>query len=161
MNRFCLPASAAAIAAGAAMLAACAESTITPTIAPLASTAPSSPPSIRPEQIAGRWSYGAYYDEKDRARTQAAAKAMCSRPITISRGPNGGLIMPMVNPSLTELSIKGGPGGKNFIGPPGEAGGEKDSEIVSFDGNVLITRTVASDGTGHATSVYVRCGPKA
>jgi len=158
MNRFRLAASAGAIAASAMMLTGCAGSTATTTPA---APEPALAPTIRSEQLVGRWSYGAYYDEKDRARTQAAAKGMCSRPVTISRGPNGGLIMPMVNQGQAELSIKGAPGGKNFIGPPGEAGGEKDSEIVSFDGNTLITRTVASDGTGHANSVYVRCGPKA
>jgi hypothetical protein len=67
----------------------------------------------------------------------------------------------MVNQSQQELSIKGASGGRNFIGPPGDAGAEHDSEIVSFDGNTLITRTVAADEAGHVTSIYVRCRPKA
>jgi len=141
--------------AAATTLTACAQSTVS------SSVAPTSAPTIRPDEIVGRWGYGAYYNEKDRARTQAAAGAECNRPITIALGPNGGLMMPIVNQGQAELAIKGGPGGKNFIGPPGEAGGEKDSEIVSFNGKVLVTRTVAADETGHATSVYVRCGPKA
>ncbi len=159
MNRLRLPASVAAMVAGSLTLTGCASSTPTAAVAPdpIATYAP----TIRAEQLVGRWSYGAYYDEKDRVRTEAAAKGMCGRPVTISRGANGGLVMPMVNQGQAELSVKGGAGGKNFIGPPGEAGGEHDSEIISFNGNVLITRTVASDGTGHANSVYVRCGPKA
>ena len=61
-----------------------------------------------------------------------------------------------------ELRVKGGPGGKNYIGPPGEAGGPQDREIVSFDGRILITRFVDQEVAGrYGTSVYVRCGPKA
>lgn len=149
-----------AMVAGATMLAACAGSSwpgFTSPPAPQATVAP----SIRPEELVGRWGYAAYYNEKDRARIETAAKGQCTRPVTISRGPNGGLVMPMVNQSQQELTIKGGPGGKNYIGPPGEAGAQQDSEIVSFDGNVLITRTIATDEIGHASSVYVRCGPKA
>jgi hypothetical protein len=157
MHRFRLPASMAGAAASALMLTACAGSTmITSSVA----SQPAIEPSIRPEEIVGRWGYGAYYNEKDRLRTQAAATALCSTPVTISRGPNGGVMMPMVNQGKQELSIKGGPGGKSFIGVAGEASGEHDSEIVSFDGNVLVTRTVAADEAGHASSVYVRCGPK-
>ena len=44
-----------------------------------------------------------------------------------------------------ELRLKGSPGGKNYIGPPGPAGGEKDREIVSFDGRVLVTRFIDKD----------------
>ena len=161
MNRFHVLA-LVGLAVGATMLAGCAGSNL-PSIF---SSTPSPPPppaaaSIRPEELVGRWGYAAYYNEKDRPRIQAAAKAQCTRPVTISRGPNGGIMMPMVNQSQQELTVKGGPGGKNYIGPPGEAGAPQDSEIVSFDGNVLITRTVASDESGHANSVYVRCGPKA
>jgi hypothetical protein len=157
MNRFRLLASSVATAAAAMMLTACGGMNMFPAAAPPTAYAP----SIRPEEIVGKWGYGAYYNEKDRARTQAAAGAECNRPIVITRGPSGGLMMPMVNQAQAELTIKGGPGGKNYIGPPGEAGGDKDSEIVSFDGKVLVTRTVAGDEVGHATSVYVRCGPKA
>ncbi len=158
MSRFRILASVA-LTAGAAMLAGCAGSGF-----PSLSSSTPPPPavaSIRPEELVGRWGYAAYYNEKDRPRIQAAAKVQCTRPVTISRGPNGGILMPMVNQSHDELTIKGGPGGKNYIGPPGEAGIPQDSEIVSFDGNTLITRTMATDETGHANSVYVRCGPKA
>jgi hypothetical protein len=157
MNRFRIAATVAVTAAAGVMLTACAGSTMFSSLAPQPASAPS---SIRSEQIVGRWGYGAYYNEKDRAKTQTAAKAECARPVTISQGPNGGLMMPMVNQSQQELSLKGGPGGKDFIGPPGEAGAEHDSEIVSFDGKVLVTRTVATDAAGRATSIYVRCGSK-
>jgi hypothetical protein len=155
MDRFRLTGSTALIIVGALTLTACASATtMTSSLAP-------QPASIRPDEIVGRWGYGAYYSERERARTQAAASAECSRAVTISRGPTGGLIMPMVNQSQQELSIKGGPGGRNFIGPPGDAGAEHDSDIVSFDGNILITRTVAADEAGHVTSIYMRCRRKA
>jgi hypothetical protein len=159
MTCFRLLASWVAMAAAAMMLTACGGSSMfpSPSVAPPAASAP----TIRPEEIVGKWGYGAYYNEKDRARTQTAAAAECTRPVVITRGPNGGVMMPVVNQAQAELTIKGGPGGKNFLGPPGEAGGDKDSEIISFDGRILVTRTVASDEVGHATSVYVRCGPKA
>ena len=47
-------------------------------------------------------------------------------------------------------------------GPPGPAGGEKDREIVSFDGRVMITRFIDPDAaTRYGTSIYVRCAPRA
>ena len=60
----------------------------------------------------------------------------------------------------TELSLKGGPDGKNYIGAADEpAAGQRDREIVSFDGRVLITRFVDPEVSGrYGTSVYVRCG---
>jgi hypothetical protein len=59
----------------------------------------------------------------------------------------------------SELRLKGGPGGKNYIGPDGEAGGAQDREILSFDGRVLITRYVDPDaGNRYGNMVYVRCG---
>ena len=36
---------------------------------------PEIPASIRAEEIVGRWGYGAYHNEADRARTEAAARA--------------------------------------------------------------------------------------
>ena len=42
----------------------------------------------------------------------------------------------------TELQLKGGPGGKNYIGPADEAGVAEDREIISFDGRVMVTRYV-------------------
>jgi hypothetical protein len=56
----------------------------------------------------------------------------------------------------------GSPSGKNYIGPPGPAGGDQDREIVSFDGRVLITRFTEKDAaTRYGNMVYVRCAPRA
>jgi hypothetical protein len=61
-----------------------------------------------------------------------------------------------------ELRLKGGPGGKNYIGPDGPGGGEKDREIISFDGRVMVMRFIDPDAaTRYGTSVYVRCAPTA
>ncbi len=61
-----------------------------------------------------------------------------------------------------ELRLEGSPSGKNYIGPPGPAGGEKDREIVSFDGRILVTRFIDKDAAvRYGNMVYVRCAPKA
>jgi len=158
MSRFrAPPSSAVTLVVCALMLTACSSSGLGPSVAPEASAVP----SIRPDDIVGRWGYAVYYNVADRPRIETAARAQCNRPAVIARGPAGGLMMPIANhEAAQEQMIKGGPGGKNYIGPPGEAGGQQDIEIVSFDGKILVTRTVAADETGHLNSVYVRCGPK-
>jgi hypothetical protein len=58
-----------------------------------------------------------YHKEEDRSRTEAAARGQCKQPYNISRGPRGGVIMHLPDqPQPTELSLKGGPDGKNYIG---------------------------------------------
>ena len=39
-----------------------------------------------------------------------------------------------------ELRLKGSPNGRNYVGPPGEAGGPQDREIVAFDGRFMVLR---------------------
>src|SRR5262249_7478964 len=159
MTRLRLPQLPPAAAGIALALAACTGANIGP---PPAQEAVGSP-SIRPADIVGRWGYAAYYNETDRPRIEAAARSQCSgRPIEIGIGPTGGLIMPVANQAQSqEVMIKGGPGGKNYIGPPGQTLGAQDNEIVSFDGRVLILRTATPDPTGRMSSVYVRCAPRA
>ena len=125
----------------------------TPVAAPL-------PASIPAADLVGRWGLAAYHKEEDRARTEAAARAQCRQPYTIGRGPRGGVIMHLADQAQpTELSLKGGPDGKNYIGVGEEpAAGQRDREIVSFDGRVLVTRFVDPEVAGrYGTSVYVRC----
>ena len=99
----------------------------------------------------------------DRARTEAAAKAQCKQPYVIGAGTSGGVIMHLADQATPqELRLKGSQTGKNYIGPPGPAGGEQDREIVSFDGRVLITRFIEKDAaTRYGNMVYVRCAPRA
>jgi hypothetical protein len=61
-----------------------------------------------------------------------------------------------------ELQLKGGPGGKNYVGPVGPAGDMKDREIVSFDGRILVLRWVDPEVAGrYGTGIYVRCAARA
>ena len=125
-----------------------------PTAAPL-------PASIPAQDLVGRWGLAAYHKDEDRARTEAAAREQCKQPYNISRGPSGGVIMHLADQAQpTELGLKGGPDGKNYIGPGEDpAGAARDREIVAFDGRVLITRFTDPEVAGrYGTSVYVRCG---
>jgi len=154
----------ALLSAGAAiLLAGCAtqmsvgpapESAAAPVGAPL-------PASIPAQDLVGRWGLAAFHNEADRARTETAARGQCRQPYNISRGARGGVVMHLADQSQpTELMLKGGPDGKNYIGPAEDpAGGARDREIVSFDGRVLITRFTDQEIVGrYGTSVYVRCG---
>ena len=150
----------------AMFLAACGSMSLTPsssTVAPEPGVAPEMPASIRPDEIVGRWGLASYQDPKDRARTEAAARGQCKQPYVIGAGSSGGVIMHLADQATPqELRLKGSPSGKNYIGPPGPAGGEQDREIVSFDGRVLITRFIDPDAaTRYGNMVYVRCAPRA
>ena len=119
------------------------------------------PASIPAQDLVGRWGLAAYHKEEDRSRTEAAVRGQCKQPYNISRGPRGGVIMHLPDqPQPTELSLKGGADGKNYIGPGEEpAGGVRDREIVTFDGRVLITRFIDPEVSGrYGASIYVRCG---
>jgi hypothetical protein len=149
----------------AIVLAACGSMSLTPspTAAPEPGVAPEMPASIRADEIVGRWGLASYQDPKDRARTEAAARGQCKQPYVIGAGSSGGVIMHLADQATPqELRLKGSPGGKNYIGPPGPAGGEQDREIVSFDGRVLVTRFIDPDAaTRYGNMVYVRCAPRA
>ena len=98
---------------------------------------------------------------KVRLARQEFARGQCRQPYNITRGPSGGVVMHLPDQSQpTELLLKGGPDGKNYIGLAEEpAGGQRDREIVAFDGRVLITRFTDPEVSGrYGTSVYVRCG---
>jgi len=154
---------AGVVSLGAIVLAGC--TTNTPPIetqAPVPQTAPSLPSSYKPEELVGRWGYGAYHNDADLARTAAAARAQCGQPVLINRGPNGGVMMYLADSAeLQELQLKGSTSGKNFIGPPGDAGGPQDREIVSFDGRTMVLRWMDPEIAGrYGTGVYVRCAPE-
>ena len=89
--------------------------------------------------------------------------ASATIPYVIGQGPTGGVMMYLADQSqLQELRLKGSTGGKNFIGPPGEAGGSQDREVVSFDGRVMVLRFTDPEIAGrYGTGVYVRCAPRA
>jgi hypothetical protein len=121
------------------------------------------PASIRAADIVGRWGLAAYHKPEDRVRTETAARGQCKQPYVINAGATGGVIMHLADEAQPqELRLKGGPGGKNYIGPPGPGGSERDREVVSFDGRVMQTRFLDPDAnTRYGTMVYVRCAPRA
>jgi hypothetical protein len=122
---------------------------------------PALPPAFPPQDIVGRWGLTSYHEEKDRARTEAAAKAQCNQPYVITLGPSGGVMMHLADQATpTELRLRGGPGGKTYIGPAdSEVGGSQDREVVHFDGRIMILRWMDSEVQGrYGTMVYVRCG---
>ena len=124
---------------------------------------PEIPSSIRPDELVGRWGLASFHKPDDRLRTENAAKGQCKQPYVINPGQTGGVIMHLADEATPqELRVKGSRSGKSYIGPPGPPGGERDREIVSFDGRVLITKFMDKDAdTRYGTMVYVRCGPKA
>ena len=125
------------------------------------SMGPALPPAFPPQDIVGRWGLAAYHKEEDRARTEAAARGQCKQPYVITLGPGGGVMMHLADQSTpTELRLRGGPGGKTYIGPAdGEVGGAQDREVVLFDGRILILRWMDPEIQGrYGTMVYVRCG---
>ncbi|CAN5367726.1 hypothetical protein BH10PSE11_BH10PSE11_31950 [soil metagenome] len=125
--------------------------------------APEIPATIRSDEIVGRWGLASFHKPEDRTRTEAAARGQCKNPYVIGKGATGGVIMHLPDEATAqELSLKGSQSGKNYIGPAGPAGGEKDREIVSFDGRVLMTKFIDPDASSrYGTMVYVRCAPRA
>ena len=138
---------------------------ILPTITACASQQPPQvaaaavPPSnIAAEQLVGNWGLASYHQESERVRTEAEARQQCNNPYKITKGPTGGVMMYLAdNSNLSELRLKGGPDGKNYIGPNGPIG-QEDREIVSFDGNVIVTRWLDEDNASrYGTMIFVRC----
>jgi hypothetical protein len=153
---------AALFAASTLLLCACAGNQRPaegPQPTPVPAPVPEIPATIRPEEVVGRWGYGSFHNDADRARTEAAARSQCGQPVVINRAPNGGILMYLADSAqLQELYLKGAAGGRNFIGPPGPAGGPQDREVVSFDGRVMVLRWINPEvQTRYGTGVYVRC----
>jgi hypothetical protein len=126
---------------------------------------PEIPATIRPSEVIGRWGFASFHKPEDRSRTETHARGQCSNlPYNIGQGPSGGVMMHLPDQKeLVELRLKGGAGGRNFIGPAGEPGGApRDLEITSFDGRVMIIRAVDQEVAGrYGNSIYVRCAPSA
>jgi hypothetical protein len=156
---------AAALGAAAVMLAACNSvnnpfSSFTSNGPEAAPSTPLPPPSLRADEIVGRWGYSAYHRDQDRTRTEVQAREQCSQPYMIERSPSGGVTMlGHDNPAKQDMAIKGSYENKTYIGPGPTPAGADDREVLSFSGNVLILKWVDPEVAGrYGNMVLVRCG---
>jgi hypothetical protein len=118
------------------------------------------PPNMNVGDFVGRWGLASYHTDKDRARTEVAARGQCSKPYDIGRGPTGGVLMHLADASqLQELVLKAGSDGKVYLGPPGPAPDRLDRELIAFDGRMLVLRWIEPEvANRYGTMVFVRCG---
>jgi hypothetical protein len=109
--------------------------------------------------LPGKWGLASYRDEKDRARTQAEAKAACGNPYVIAKGSQGGVMMHLPDQAQpTELFVKVTADGRSFIGPKGAPGLPQDRVVMYFQGGVLVTEWLdASARERYGTMLFVRC----
>ena len=157
--------SMAVVATMPVLLAGCAGQSLWPSSSPAPEPPPpvaSLPPAFAPDEIVGRWGLAAYHKDADRGRTEVAARGQCGKngqPYVIGAGRNGGVMMHLADQAEPqELRLKGGPGGRSYIGPDGPAADVQDREVVSFSGQVLILRWIDPEIAGrYGTGVYVRC----
>jgi hypothetical protein len=121
---------------------------------------PLPPPSLRVDEITGRWGLASYHRDADRPRTEAAARAGCNQPFDIERSASGGALMyGHDNPAKVDMTIKASYDNKTYIGPGPTPKGADDREVLSFDGRVLVLKWVDPEIAGrYGIQVLVRCG---
>jgi hypothetical protein len=79
-------------AAAAFALAACASGSGTGPQAMAPAGPVEVPPTVKPQEITGRWGLAAFHKPDDRARTETAARNGCKQPYVIGMGPGGGVM---------------------------------------------------------------------
>ena len=123
-------------------------------------TIPSAPAAFSRERLVGNWGVASFHNEKDRKRTEGQARAQCTLPYVVAQGPSDGVMMHAADdPKLYELKLKGGPGGKTYLGFEAPAGDPQDREILSATDSMLTLRFVDPEvHRRYGTFVYVRCG---
>jgi len=167
MNYLRLSYCLAVLAAAGFLLSACSTPGSDFSFGPKPEPAPSAPTEFPARyaaaELVGRWGVASYHRDADRARMEVAARGQCGKAYVISKGPTGGVMMHLPDQrTAQELRLKGAADSKTYIGPAGEAGGEQDREILSFDGRVLVVRYVDPEvASRFGTMVYVRCAPRA
>jgi len=174
MVQLCRPVlSVVLVLAGSLMLAGCGSMSLSSFGGPFSSSSappPSAPaaavvpPSVHAEDIVGRWGLASYHRDQDRARTERAAKSLCgqsdAQPYMISRSESGGVTMlGHDNPQPQNMTLKGSPEGKTYIGPGTDSAAADDREVVSFDGRVMVLKWIDPEVAGrYGNMVLVRCG---
>jgi hypothetical protein len=129
-------------------------------VAPATAVAPA--PAFAADALVGRWGVGAYHLDKDRARTEKEARALCGKPYVIAQGSNGGVMMHLADQKVPqEVIVKVAPDGTTYVGPEGPPGIPEDRQVIAFDGTTLISRWVDPEVFGrYGTMVLVRCKPR-
>ncbi len=124
------------------------------------SAAVEAPSAFARERLIGRWGIASFHTDKDRQRTEREAKAHCSLPYTIAKGPTDGVMMHVADdPKLHELRLKGDTAGRTYLGFEAPPGDPQDREILSATDKLIIMRFVDPDANRrYGTFVYVRCG---
>lgn len=118
------------------------------------------PGKVTLDQMVGKWGVGAYHKDTERARTLPQARAACSNPYVITKGPNGGVMMHVADSAeLFELKLKVAPDGRTFVGPDnGPPGDLWDREILAYEQDVMTTRFSDPEVVArYGTMVFVRC----
>jgi hypothetical protein len=130
---------------------------------PEASRVSARPAAFPVSALIGRWGIASYRQDKDRARTQSMARAQCSNPYVITKGPTDGVMMHVADDAkLYELTLKGTADGKTYLGFDAPPGDSQDREILSFSNDLITMRFVDPDAnTRYGTFIYVRCGARA
>ena len=115
------------------------------------------------EKMVGSWGVASYREEKDRARTEAMARSHCRNPYVITKGPSDGVMMHVADdPKLYELTFKGAPNGKTYLGFNAPPGDQQDREVISFSDNLVVMRFIDPEiNNRYGTYVYVRCTQRA
>jgi len=148
---------AIAIAAAAGLSGCGGLAVLSPTPAP---QAPASYPSaLSVDKLVGNWGVASYRQEKDKARTEAQARAQCKLPYVIKKGPTDGVMMHVADDTVIhELTFKGGPGGKTYLGFAGPPGDDQDREVLTLTDAKFVVRYVNSETDARfGTLVYIRC----
>ena len=162
---------AALVGTAAVVLASCSSTNnMFSNLNPFASSTPEAPPatplpppSLRADEITGRWGLASYHRDADRPRTEAAARGQCNQPYIIERSASGGVLMlGHDNPARVDMAIKGSYENKTYIGPGPTPKGNDDREVVSFDGKTLLLKWVDPEVAGrYGIMVLVRCTAEA
>jgi hypothetical protein len=81
------------------------------------------PAAFGRERLIGRWGIASFHSDKDRKRTESEARAQCSLPYNIAKGPTDGVMMHVADdPKLYELRLKGTTAGRTYLGFEAPAG---------------------------------------
>jgi hypothetical protein len=117
------------------------------------------PAAFPVDRLVGKWGVASYRQEKDKARTEAMARAQCKLPYSITKGPTDGVMMHVADdPTPHELTLKGGPGGKTYLGFEGPPGDDQDREFLSITENEFVVRYINPETNDrYGTLIYVRC----